>query len=88
MKDAIARQLEASAAVKQDLRRDHLDTIAAMAEVLIATMRAGGCLYICGNGGSAADAQHIAGEFVGRFLRGLPTLGGESASGIAGPVIL
>ena len=69
MKDAIARQLEESAALQQDLRRDHLDTIAAMAEALIATLRAGGCLYICGNGGSAGQAQHIAGEFVGRFLR-------------------
>lgn len=29
----------------------------------------GGCLYLCGNGGSAADSQHIAGELVGRFRR-------------------
>ncbi len=29
----------------------------------------GGCVYLCGNGGSAADCQHIAGEFVGRFKR-------------------
>jgi D-sedoheptulose 7-phosphate isomerase len=28
-----------------------------------------GCLYLCGNGGSAADAQHVAGEFVGRFRK-------------------
>ena len=69
MKDEIARQLEASAAVKERLRADHLDTIAAMAQALISTVRAGGTLFICGNGGSAADAQHIAGEFVGRFLR-------------------
>ncbi len=29
----------------------------------------GGCVYLCGNGGSAADSQHIAGELVGRFRR-------------------
>jgi D-sedoheptulose 7-phosphate isomerase len=39
------------------------------AELLIACLRAGGTVYVCGNGGSAADAQHIAGELVGRFLR-------------------
>ena len=41
-----------------------LDDIAAAAEVLIASLRAGGKLLICGNGGSAADAQHLATEFV------------------------
>jgi D-sedoheptulose 7-phosphate isomerase len=49
--------LEASAA----------DTLAAMAEAIVQALRQGGTLYLCGNGGSAADAQHIAGEFVGRF---------------------
>jgi D-sedoheptulose 7-phosphate isomerase len=41
------------------------------------TFEAGGALYLCGNGGSAADAQHIAGEFVGRFQserRALPAV--------------
>jgi D-sedoheptulose 7-phosphate isomerase len=40
------------------------DDIAAAAEILIASLRAGGKLLICGNGGSAADAQHLATEFV------------------------
>jgi D-sedoheptulose 7-phosphate isomerase len=44
-----------------------LDTIVAIAEAIVQSLRAGGTLYLCGNGGSAADAQHIAGEFVGRF---------------------
>jgi D-sedoheptulose 7-phosphate isomerase len=43
------------------------DTIVAIAEAIVQSLRAGGTLYLCGNGGSAADAQHIAGEFVGRF---------------------
>jgi len=45
------------------------DSIADAAELLIASAKAGGTLLICGNGGSAADAQHIAAEYVGRFLR-------------------
>jgi len=42
-------------------------TLDAMAAALLACFRAGGRLYILGNGGSAADAQHIAAELVGRF---------------------
>ncbi|MFA5394069.1 MAG: D-sedoheptulose 7-phosphate isomerase [Candidatus Ratteibacteria bacterium] len=38
-----------------------------IAEALIDTIRAGQRIYFCGNGGSAADSQHLAAEFVGRF---------------------
>jgi D-sedoheptulose 7-phosphate isomerase len=44
-------------------------SIAEAAEAMIASALAGGTLLVCGNGGSAADAQHIAAEYVGRFLR-------------------
>jgi D-sedoheptulose 7-phosphate isomerase len=40
-----------------------------IAELLINCFESGGTVYICGNGGSAADAQHLSGEFVGRFKR-------------------
>jgi len=39
------------------------------ADLVLACLKSGGKLLICGNGGSAADAQHVAAEFVGRFLR-------------------
>jgi D-sedoheptulose 7-phosphate isomerase len=39
------------------------------ADTIIKALKQGGRLYICGNGGSAADAQHIASELVGRFQR-------------------
>ena len=45
-----------------------LDAVERAAAALTATLRAGGKLLVAGNGGSAADAQHIAGEIVGRFL--------------------
>ena len=43
------------------------DLIAAAADAIVEAYRAGGKLILFGNGGSAADAQHIAAEFVGRF---------------------
>lgn len=44
-----------------------IPTIAAMAELCRKALERGNKILICGNGGSAADAQHIAAEFVGRF---------------------
>ena len=46
-------------------------------EAIVAALTAGRPLLICGNGGSMADAQHIAGELVARFLlnrKGLPVI--------------
>jgi D-sedoheptulose 7-phosphate isomerase len=48
---------------------EHYDTLVAIAARLTTCLDAGGTIYLCGNGGSAADAQHVAAEFVGRFLR-------------------
>lgn len=39
-----------------------------MAGRVVAALKSGRRMYLCGNGGSAADAQHVAGELVGRFL--------------------
>lgn len=44
-----------------------IGTVVAMAQTIVRSLQNNGTLYLCGNGGSAADAQHIAGEFVGRF---------------------
>ena len=60
------RQVEESARVKQALAQD-LATCLAVADVLIEAYRAGNTMFVFGNGGSAADAQHIAAEFLGRF---------------------
>lgn len=43
--------------------------IVAAARAMVASLRAGGKVVFCGNGGSAADAQHLAAELVGRYLR-------------------
>lgn len=65
----ISAQLEESAALLSRAGREEADAIRRMAELVIESLRRGGTLLVCGNGGSAADAQHIAGELVGRFLK-------------------
>ena len=49
-------------------------SVAAAAELLIGCFENGGTVYFCGNGGSAADAQHLAAEFSGRYLVDRPGL--------------
>ncbi len=43
--------------------------VAEVAQIVMEALRSGGKVLLCGNGGSAADSQHIAAEFVGRFRR-------------------
>ena len=56
----------------QATREACLDDVAAAADVLVASFRSGGRLLICGNGGSAADAQHLATELVSTFTTDNP----------------
>ena len=69
--DEIRRQLRESAELKTTIADDPalVETVSRMADAIITCLRNGGVLYTFGNGGSAADAQHIAGELVGRFKR-------------------
>lgn len=64
----LTAQIRESTAVLAALA-DHEAVLRLIADRLAACLEAGGTLYLCGNGGSAADAQHVAAEFVGRFLR-------------------
>lgn len=54
----------------------HTSTIAAGGDLWVRTLRDGGVIYLAGNGGSAADAQHLAAEMIGRFerLNGYPAI--------------
>lgn len=60
--DALRKSLES-------FPRQQAETIVKMAELMARAIEAGKVVLTCGNGGSAADAQHIAGELVGRFRR-------------------
>lgn len=63
------RHLEESAAVKLAVADQCVGAVVAAAALLADSFRAGGRLYLCGNGGSAADCQHLAAEFVSRLTR-------------------
>ena len=72
----VAQQISDSITVKEAMLAD-LELIAqieAVAELIIETYRNGGKVLIAGNGGSAADAQHIAAELVSRFAFDRPAL--------------
>jgi D-sedoheptulose 7-phosphate isomerase len=56
-----------SIALKQKLIADHAGQVVAMADVCIDSLSKGGKLLLCGNGGSAADAQHLAAELLVRL---------------------
>lgn len=72
----IRKTIEASIAVKHSLLQNPelLATVRRTTEILIQAFRSGNKLFLFGNGGSAADAQHIAAEFVGRFAFDRPAL--------------
>lgn len=76
MKVSIQRQIAATRDILLDMLTDDVlqSSIAAAAASIIESLSLGGKLLLAGNGGSAADAQHIAGEFVSRFLLDRPGL--------------
>ena len=74
MQDVIRRAFEESASTKQRFLEESLDALVEAVELVAARMLAGNKLLLFGNGGSAADAQHIAAEFVNRFLLERPPL--------------
>ena len=72
----VSALIEASIATKQSMlsNKDLISTAAKVGEILVRSLKQGNKALIFGNGGSAADAQHIAAEFVGRFAFDRPAL--------------
>ncbi len=73
--DALACLIEIAAELRgvlADLGPRQAAAVAELAAAVRAAWAGGGTFWLCGNGGSAADAQHIAAELVGRFLRERP----------------
>ena len=69
IKKQIIETIETHKKLLAGLQQSDIETIAAAAEAITRALKQNGTVYLCGNGGSAADAQHIAGELVGRFSR-------------------
>lgn len=78
MRDIINDCFDNHMSLADRIKTSMADQIVSAAEEIIASLDKGGTLLLCGNGGSAADAQHIAAEFTGRYLikgrRALPAI--------------
>ena len=74
MKESIVKAFDESIRVKQAFLRDNLEALTQAIDAIGAAFKRGNKLLLFGNGGSAADAQHIAAEFTNRFLIERPPL--------------
>lgn len=76
------RRLEEHTNIFKKLASDQelTDTVMEIGDKIISILEKGGGIYLCGNGGSAADAQHIATEFISRFYQERPGLNAEALS--------
>ncbi len=77
---SIKKKIKDSIAVKQMILEDEqlLRTVEVVAAEMVNCYKAGGKVLFCGNGGSAADAQHLAAELSGRFYFDRPPLNAEA----------
>lgn len=85
MTDRISAIVADSLEVKRRFFDAHADEVQRVSEMIASALKSGGKLLLFGNGGSAADAQHIAGELVNRFLqkrRGLPAVALTTDGGV------
>lgn len=80
LNDVLAANLRSSIAAKNDFlaNPEQLDNFRRAAEEVVACYRKGGRLYVAGNGGSAADAQHLVAEFVSKLARDRAPLPAEA----------
>ena len=80
MSNRIIESIGQSIATKQAIldNPDFLERIKKAAEIIIKSLNNGGKIHFCGNGGSAADAQHLAAELSGRFYYDRPPLNAEA----------
>ncbi|MFM7343450.1 MAG: SIS domain-containing protein, partial [Betaproteobacteria bacterium] len=74
LEQRIEQQFIDSADLKYQSAQSLSKPIAAAVQAILTSVTSGGKVLACGNGGSAADAQHFAAEFVGRFERERPEL--------------
>ncbi|MHC4139449.1 MAG: D-sedoheptulose-7-phosphate isomerase [Planctomycetota bacterium] len=69
MKKEIESSLNESINIRAEILSSSVEPVVQIANILVEAFKAGHSLYLMGNGGSAADAQHISGELVGRFKK-------------------
>ncbi len=69
MRNEIESSLNESINIKTELLSSSVESVIQIANILVEAFKTDHSLYLMGNGGSAADAQHISGELVGRFKK-------------------
>jgi len=74
MKEKILKEFKESISVKDKFIQGHVDAVLEVSKAIASTFSEGNKVILFGNGGSASDASHIAGEFVNRFKRERPGL--------------
>ena len=74
MEDYIIKIFQESCQTAESFINDNLMRVVAVVDAVTAALKAGNKILLFGNGGSAADAQHLAGEFVNRFIIERPPL--------------
>jgi len=67
--EVVSRTLSAAIRLHEQAQTSSVGATVAAAERMVASLRSGGKILVCGNGGSASDSQHFAAELVGRFER-------------------
>ena len=78
--EQIKNIIQSSIEVKQQVlaNEELLSTVMNVAKIISSSLKNNGRIYFCGNGGSAADAQHLAAEFSGRFYKDRKALPAEA----------
>jgi D-sedoheptulose 7-phosphate isomerase len=69
MEQTVRAAIELHRILLEEFESAGVKKVIEIADMIVSSLKEEGCVFLCGNGGSAADAQHIAGEFVGRFRR-------------------
>ncbi len=69
MKDTIIANIKAHKSTVEHFEQNSIEVVEEIAALVQNTFSTGNQIFLCGNGGSMADCQHIAGEFVGKFRK-------------------
>ncbi|MBE0535664.1 MAG: SIS domain-containing protein [Phycisphaerae bacterium] len=69
MRERIEKIISVHQRLVSEFNEHGIQTVIDAARLIGECFKSGACVFLCGNGGSAADAQHLAGEFVGRFRK-------------------
>src|SRR4030042_4196473 len=74
MEDVISKRFKESIEVKTRFLKENLPQLLDVVKIIARAFETGNKIFLFGNGGSAADAQHLAAEFVNRYLMDRPPL--------------